>query len=151
MRVTELPKPGQKISLTIKTKSYVVGTDPIRIIKYENAEVLPYRFDDPPRCVRIRTEPLFNYPHTDSSVICFDEVIEYSIDGVPYVESDTKITELKPRSSMSSLKITGSSGDIYNITVVNGKAVACTCKGFSFRSNCRHLREAQDVLDGKFK
>lgn len=39
-------------------------------------------------------------------------------------------------------QITGSRGDTYTITVANGVAVACTCKGYTYRYGCRHLREA---------
>lgn len=144
MEIKTYPEAGQKISLTVKTTSYVIGTDPIRIIKYDNVEVLPYRFDDPPRCVRIRTNPIYGYPDTYASVVCFDEVIEYLIDGVPYKDY---IETKKPQNKLSAIKIKGSKGNEYSITVIDNKARACSCPGFQFRSNCRHLREAQAILD----
>lgn len=39
------------------------------------------------------------------------------------------------------VKIQGSRGEIYTVRV--GSTQSCTCKGFQFRSTCRHITEAQ--------
>ena len=44
------------------------------------------------------------------------------------------------------IKVESSSGDTYyDVTLKNGKATMCTCKGFVYRSKCRHLKEAEEV------
>jgi len=40
-------------------------------------------------------------------------------------------------------RVISSSGDKhYDVLIENNVAVSCTCPGFQFRKNCRHLKEA---------
>ena len=39
------------------------------------------------------------------------------------------------------IKVNGSRGSTYLVTI-NGKYKSCTCAGFQFRRNCRHVAEA---------
>jgi len=36
-------------------------------------------------------------------------------------------------------EVQGSKGDVYKVTEVNGN-LSCTCSGFQFRGNCRHVK-----------
>lgn len=36
-------------------------------------------------------------------------------------------------------EVQGSKGDVYKVTEVNGN-LSCTCSGFQFRGNCRHIK-----------
>lgn len=40
-------------------------------------------------------------------------------------------------------------GKEYDVTIQGGRAVACTCKGFEHRAQCRHLREGERVFDAQ--
>jgi SWIM zinc finger len=40
------------------------------------------------------------------------------------------------------IKVTGSKGNTYLVTI-DGKYKSCTCSGFQFRRNCRHIVEVQ--------
>lgn len=35
----------------------------------------------------------------------------------------------------------------YRVTVVDDTVVACTCRGFHYRGECRHIKEVQARID----
>jgi len=39
-------------------------------------------------------------------------------------------------------EVQGSKGDIYRVTEVNGN-LSCTCSGFKFRGDCKHVKSIQ--------
>jgi hypothetical protein len=41
----------------------------------------------------------------------------------------------------TSLPITGSTGRTYRLTLIDGVAVGCTCRGWQYRGACRHITE----------
>lgn len=41
------------------------------------------------------------------------------------------------------IEIQGSKGTPYTIDIYGGKPQSCSCPGYQFRSNCRHLKEAE--------
>jgi hypothetical protein len=47
-------------------------------------------------------------------------------------------------SDIRTVKVKGSKGDEYIVTVGNGK-VNCTCSGFQFRRACKHVKEIENV------
>ena len=40
------------------------------------------------------------------------------------------------------IEVTGSKGDVYKVTELRG-AWSCTCSGFKFRGDCRHIKGVQ--------
>lgn len=65
------------------------------------------------------------------------------------IEDILSIDDVKPefaiRASQSKVHhIEGSSGTIYAVTEENG-SFSCTCVGFGFRHNCKHVKEARNV------
>ncbi len=48
------------------------------------------------------------------------------------------------KSDIRTVKIKGSKGDEYIVTVGAGK-INCTCSGFQFRRSCKHVKEVENV------
>lgn len=90
---------------------------------YQGDEVAPGRWETPESVLCLTTgNPDFPVRSIQRSQI-------ESIDGRPYTHSLPKPTR--------TVKIQGSRGEIYTVTV--GVENSCTCKGFQFRHTCRHL------------
>ena len=52
-------------------------------------------------------------------------------------------TEIRPPDPEGRVwEIKGSKGDIYKVTEVRGE-YACTCSGFRFRGDCKHIKQVQ--------
>ena len=56
------------------------------------------------------------------------------------VQFETKLKEPEPEGR--SWTVRGSKGDEYRVTELNGN-YSCTCSGFRFRGQCRHIAELQ--------
>ena len=54
------------------------------------------------------------------------------------VQFKTQLTEPEPEGRV--FVVTGSKGDQYTVNEVRG-SWSCTCSGFRFRGECRHIRE----------
>ena len=54
------------------------------------------------------------------------------------VQFKTELTEPEPEGRV--IEVRGSKGDIYKVTDVNGN-LSCTCSGFRFRGECKHIKE----------
>ena len=54
------------------------------------------------------------------------------------VQFKTDLIELEPEGRV--FTVTGSKGDTYTVNEVRG-LWSCTCSGFQFRGECRHIRE----------
>lgn len=46
---------------------------------------------------------------------------------------------------VTTVKVRGSEGDIYELDMQDGKAVSCTCPGFVYRETCKHLAIAEET------
>ena len=53
------------------------------------------------------------------------------------VQFKTELIEPEPEGRV--IEITGSKGDIYQVTELNGN-YSCTCSGFRFRGDCKHVK-----------
>jgi hypothetical protein len=62
-----------------------------------------------------------------------------SIDG-----EDIKI-DTKPVSKVKEIKVTGSKGDTYIVTL-DGKRSSCTCHAFQFRRSCKHIKQVMETI-----
>ena len=58
--------------------------------------------------------------------------------AVNSVQFKTELTEPEPEGRTWTVR--GSKGDEYKITEVNGN-LSCTCSGFRFRGECKHIKE----------
>lgn len=51
--------------------------------------------------------------------------------------------DVKPdRTDSQSWQVTGTAGNVYTVTLSRGRW-RCTCAGFQFRQQCRHIQECQ--------
>jgi hypothetical protein len=57
--------------------------------------------------------------------------------AVNSVQFKTRLAEPEPQGRTWTVK--GSKGDEYKVTEVNGN-LSCTCSGFRFRGDCRHVK-----------
>ena len=53
------------------------------------------------------------------------------------VQFKTELTEPEPEGRV--IEVTGSKGDVYKVTELNGN-YSCTCSGFRFRGDCKHVK-----------
>jgi hypothetical protein len=53
------------------------------------------------------------------------------------VQFKTQLTEEEPEGRV--IEVTGSKGDVYKVTELNGN-LSCTCSGFKFRGDCKHVK-----------
>ena len=51
-----------------------------------------------------------------------------------------KVGDYQEKGSLGGVAVKGSNGDTYYVT--NGK---CSCKGFQFRGQCKHVKEMENV------
>jgi hypothetical protein len=58
--------------------------------------------------------------------------------AVNSVQFKTELKEPEPEGRV--IEVRGSKGDIYKVTDVNGN-LSCTCSGFRFRGECKHIKE----------
>jgi len=52
------------------------------------------------------------------------------------------------KASAASYQVKGSKGNLYTVTRT-GKIWSCTCTGFQFRKDCKHIREAKGKEEGQ--
>ena len=58
--------------------------------------------------------------------------------AVNSVQFKTELKEPEPEGRV--IEVRGSKGDIYQVTDLNGN-LSCTCSGFRFRGDCKHIKE----------
>lgn len=132
MKTVTIPKVGSKIRVTTRYKeSYYFAKTPWRDTTYEGEVVQSNKWDNTDTFKLFTGNP--EWPH---SVISVNHVhdIEY-LSGGPgqALKNDVKSWTVK-----------GSKGDIYTVTQI-GTKWACTCSGFQFRRQCKHVKEKQDA------
>ena len=73
----------------------------------------------------------------------FKNPIKIDTRGRKFVESSTQykiVTKEEPEGRV--WEVQGSKGDVYRVTEVNGY-LTCTCSGFRFRGDCKHIKQVQ--------
>jgi hypothetical protein len=132
MKTLSIPAVGSRVRVTTRHKEiFYWATKPYREHLYEGEVVASNKWDQP------NSFKLFTgNPDWPDSVIHVDNVhdIQY-IKGGPgqSVESKNK-----------TWTVTGSRGDKYVITQ-SGTKFTCTCSGFQFRRQCKHVKEKQNA------
>lgn len=126
------PQVGETISVMTQYRTPVldVGLDSHT---YKKVPVLPSEKYDQPNTFRIPAD----VPYMDVRVIDLKNVIELTING--------KAAEVTEYEGVKIVTITGSKGNEYTVTIDQDSA-KCTCIGFSYRRQCRHLGEAAEKV-----
>ena len=132
MKTISVPSVGSKIRVTIRTKeTYYFSTNPWRDTVLEGEVVNPNKWDGPEYFKLFTGNPDF-----PNSVINMGLVhnIEY-VEGGPgkAINSNTR-----------TWLVHGSKGDSYTVSQI-GTKWSCTCSGFQFRRQCKHVKEKQDA------
>jgi hypothetical protein len=73
----------------------------------------------------------------------FKNPIKIDTRGRKFVESSTQykiVTKEEPEGRV--WEVQGSKGDVYKVTEANGY-LSCTCSGFRFRGDCKHVKSIQ--------
>jgi len=126
----KVPKVGETVTLTTRYRGILLGQR-YKENLYENVQVIePFPWLKPGQfCITGDGRMLVR-------VIDIECVIE--LVG-PSQEAGSNANRI--------VEVTGSKGSTYLVTVANGSPVSCTCRGFQFRHDCKHLKEAVKAAD----
>lgn len=129
-------KPGQTLTITVRhPEIYYYADDAWRDTVYKNVEVLPpEKWLSSAQFMITSDDPRMGF-----RVIDIKNVTDIS-NGAPSDGTDTGV---------QTVNIKGSKGNKYLVTLQDGRAVSCTCPGYSFRKTCRHLKEAETLVDSQ--
>lgn len=126
------PMIGSVVTVTTEYPDhYYLSDQKVKRETYENALVVkPFPWTKPGNfCIKAEEgSPI------DVRTIALNSVVAMTVnntDGVLGRRTGTKV-----------VKVEGSKGDSYNVTVIDGIARTCDCLGFTYRKRCRHLKVA---------
>jgi hypothetical protein len=78
--------------------------------------------------------------HSEVPIRVIDITRVLTVNGSPVVQEKKQEKKL--------FKVTGSKGDIYTVTVINGVPTSCECVANSnFRKFCRHMTEVKEKIN----
>lgn len=86
----------------------------------------------------------FKSGHRDAKIKVFANPIRIDIRGRKFqVNSVQYRTDVEPEVPEGRvIEVVGSKGDVYKVTELRGEW-SCTCSGFKFRGDCRHVKGVQ--------
>jgi hypothetical protein len=80
----------------------------------------------------------------DTTIKIFKNPIRIDLRGRKFainsVQFKTQLQEEEPEGRVT--QVHGSKGDVYQVTELNGNW-ACTCSGFKFRGDCKHVKSVR--------
>jgi hypothetical protein len=132
MKTLSIPQVGSKVRVTTRYKDiYIYAKNPYRDQVYEGEVVNPDKWMD-----------------TDSfKVFTGNPELPYSIISASNVHDVKYITGGSGRAVKSDIKtftVKGSKGEVYTVTQT-GTRWNCSCVGFQFRRQCKHIKEKQNA------
>lgn len=132
------PELGKKVIVTTDWSDYLATFAPnVQRVRTIRGKVVASEHYDDPATFRIHTgDSKFPYavvPLTSRTVVEYD-------DG-----TSEQFNDVKPNSQ--TWEVSGSSGKLYHVTVSDNKW-SCTCPGFGFRHNCKHIKDMKQELIG---
>lgn len=144
--LAKLPAQGEDVVLTFSNNGSPVKTGPLGHIEPDTYEVrgkvsaMPHWDRDPDHFAVV-------VPNSPVRLRIIDIHRVLSINGEPLFHRKGK----SPRLSKQTFVISASKGgNSYTVTFENGQW-KCTCAGYNFRRNCRHVTEAKTKLEQEHK
>ena len=129
-----IPEPGCKIAITCEFPSYVIGMPGVSKTTITGIVEKATKFT-PPDFIRIVTD--FDSP------VRVREIPLHRVTNIAY--ADGRIAGLKTvNNDTKTWTVQGSRGSQY-VVVRSKNSWSCTCPGFQFRKNCRHIKEIRDA------
>ena len=130
MKTLSIPQVGSKVRVTTRYKDiYIYARNPYREQVYEGEVVNPDKWMD-----------------TDSfKVFTGNPDLPYSVISASNVSDVKYITGGAGRAVKSDVKtfsVKGSKGEVYTVTQT-GTRWSCSCVGFQFRRQCKHIKVKQ--------
>ena len=93
-----------------------------------------------------------NFPSGKYAIFTGPEGGWFNIDDTVTLEMvQSRWSKWKPKNAdtvntkIKSIKIKGSKGNMYNVTINNGN-LSCDCVGYGFRRRCKHVEQAKREL-----
>jgi|688.fasta_scaffold696810_2 hypothetical protein len=80
-------------------------------------------------------------PYGTKEVKWFSKPLRLDRRGRKFAEVDATVFGRKREPEIKLIKVEGSKGSVY---YVDPDAGSCTCPGYTFRGNCRHVKEVLD-------
>lgn len=132
---SNIPLPGEIVTVTTRRLSYVLGNEGYKYNIYKNVKVLEPSTFAPPNSFRITGSNKF--PERVLSMINIAKLQRGS-------STYKRVFKTEPIKIIK-IKVPGSKGNEYTVTLENNEPTHCTCLGFHYRKNCRHLQEAKNL------
>lgn len=129
-----LPQVGDIITVTTRYRNTVLGQGEWNDTTYEKVCVAPsFAWTKPDSfCI-----PAENEPFITKRTISLKAVIDLIVHEGSAAQACTSGTKF--------VKVPGSKGQVYTVTVVNGFGTKCDCLGYTYRKTCKHLTTASDT------
>lgn len=129
-----MPQTGSRVAVTFAFPSYVLGHEGVNETTITGIVETATKFT-PPNFVRLVTD--FDSP------VRIREIPLHRVTKVEYADGRSASREAV-KDDTRTWVVEGSKGSRY--TVVRSKHVwTCTCPGFQFRKNCRHVTELKNA------
>lgn len=138
----EKPQVGQRVTVITQYRDhYRHAPSPYKRNVYKDVQVLPNEEGLSPDDFIIESDD----PLMRSRVINLKNVVELYVEG----QVAGQVIE-KAQPSTKTVNIAGSKGTPYQVQIVKGKVVSCTCPQHMIRKQfCKHTKTVQEVEDDK--
>lgn len=103
-----------------------------------SGEVIKSDGRDDPLSFRLAT----GMPHFPISVVALHSVLD-----IQYLDGAAAVMVEKTVAKDLVQTVSGSKGDEYVVTK-SGNTYSCTCKGFGFNRNCKHVNQVKQLVEG---
>ena len=128
------PKIGSKIAITFAFPSHVLGYEGQMVSTQLTGTVLQETKHTPPNCMCLLV--------ADSDV-AIREIPMERVTALAYMDG-SQVEREAVKNNIQEWQVDGSRGSVYNV-IRNQSRWTCTCPGFQFRKNCRHITELKNA------